>query len=143
MIPTGLHDNIIYQTGSFVKTFQDEMESLFQKAGFKVTVEQFNILTHLWYQDGLSQQRLAEIVGRDKTTVSRVLNNMIKGDLIRKVPGSDKRERLVYLTEHGQSIQNQLVEISGQLYMKAILGIQDQNLLKVINTLVKMSKNLE
>lgn len=142
MIPSGLHDNIIYRTGIFVKSFQDKLLDDFRKAGYTVTTEQFNILTQLWYRDGQSQQQIAEVVGRDKTTVSRVLDSMIKRDLIKKISGSDKRERLIYLTRQGQSIQQHLVGISGNLYMKAIQGVTEKDLLRTIKTLTKMSNNL-
>ena len=142
MEPTSLHSNIIYQAGSFTKIFQDQMRSEFRNAGFNVTNEQFSILAQLWYQDGISQQDIASVVGRDKTTVSRVIDNMIKNNLIRKTTGSDKRQRLIYLTEHGKSVQHQLVTISGNLYMKAINDIPSSELLQAINVLTKMTNNL-
>jgi len=143
MIPNGLDDNIIYQTGSFTKTFLEQMEQAFDVAGFNITAEQFNLLTLLWYEDGLSQQQLADAVGRDKTTVSRVLDRMVKRDLVKKVSGQDKRERLIYLTSHGKANQQQLVTISGSLYMKVIQDIPAKQLLQAINTLHTMKKNLE
>jgi DNA-binding MarR family transcriptional regulator len=143
MIPNGLDDNIIYQTGSFTKSFLEQMERAFGQAGFNITAEQFNLLTLLWYEDGLSQQQLADAVGRDKTTVSRVLDRMVKRDLVKKVSGQDKRERLIYLTRHGKVIQLQLVNISGNLYMKIIRGIPVKELLQAIKILQTMNKNLE
>lgn len=143
MIPKGLDDNIIYQTGNFTKLFLDQMEHAFGEAGFNITAEQFNLLTLLWYEDGLTQQHLADTVGRDKTTVSRVLDRMVKRDLVKKVSGPDKRERLIYLTNHGKSIQQQLVTISGNLYMKVIKGIPAEELLHAIRILITMNKNLK
>jgi DNA-binding MarR family transcriptional regulator len=86
---------------------------------------------------------LADAVGRDKTTVSRVLDRMVKRDLVKKVSGQDKRERLIYLTRHGKVIQLQLVNISGNLYMKIIRGIPVKELLQAIKILQTMNKNLE
>ena len=143
MIPNGLEDNIIYQTGHFTKKFLEQMQQAFSEAGFNITAEQFNLLTLLWYEDGLSQQQLADAVNRDKTTVSRVLDRMIKGNLVKKVSGQDKRERLIYLTGHGKAIQQQLVTISGTLYMKVIRGIPAKELMHVLSTLHGMNKNLE
>jgi DNA-binding MarR family transcriptional regulator len=142
MIPQGLEDNIVFQTGIFVKTFQSKMEEAFKKAGVNVTAEQFTILTQLWYQDGLSQKSIAVAVERDKTTISRVIKNMIKQNLVTHVPGIDKRERLIYLTQYGRSVQLQLVKISGSFYMKAINDISENVLLRTIKTLVKMTTNL-
>ena len=118
------------------------MGSKFRNAGYSITTEQFSILAQLWYRDGISQQEIAKVVGRDKTTISRVIDNMIKRNLIHRVTGSDKRERLIYLTDHGKSVQYELVTISGSLYMQAIESIPSNELLQAINVLSKMTKNI-
>ena len=143
MIPNSLEENIIYLTGKLTKRFQDQMQKAFSAAGHKVTVEQFTILAQLWYQDGLRQQEIAEAIDRDKTTVSRVLNTMIKKGLVVRVQGNDKRERLVHLTKHGRELRDKLVTISGQLYMEAIADLKENEIRASLKTITKILNNLE
>ena len=142
MIPQNLNENIIYQTGKLAKRFQDQMQKSFIASGHHITVEQFTILAQLWYQDGLRQQEIAEAIDRDKTTVSRVLNTMIKQGLVSRVPGVDKRERCIHLTKHGKQLQDQLVHLSGALYMTAITDLTETEIRTAINTIIKILKNL-
>lgn len=134
MTPTSLEDNIIYQTAKLAKVFQDRMQAAFIKSGFKITVEQFTILALLWYQDGINQQDIAEAIDRDKTTVSRVINTMTKQGLVKRLKGKDKRERLIHLTNYGKEIQDKLVRISGDLYLKAIQKVDEKDLKRTLHT---------
>ena len=143
MEPSSLNENIVYLTGKLSKVFQQKMQQAFSEQGFKVTTEQFTILAHLWYRDGLRQQEIAEAIDRDKTTVSRVLDTMVKQNLIHRVPGEDKRERLIHLTKHGAAIRDQLVIISGDIYMKTLSEIDEPDIKTSIETLNKLIKNLE
>jgi DNA-binding MarR family transcriptional regulator len=142
MIPNSLEENIIYQTGKLTKRFQDQMQKTFSASGHKITVEQFTILAQLWYQDGLRQQEIAEAIDRDKTTVSRVLNTMIKQGLVTRVQGIDKRERLVHLTNYGRELRDKLVTLSGQLYMGAIADLDEKEIRAALTTIAKILKNL-
>ena len=142
MIPNSLEENIIYQTGKLAKRFQEQMQKSFQASGHNITVEQFTILAQLWYQDGLRQQEIAEAIDRDKTTVSRVLNTMIKQGLVFRVPGTDKRERLIHLTNHGKQLQDQLVNLSGGLYMTAISGLAENEIRTALKTISRILENL-
>ena len=143
MIPTSLENNIIYQTAKLAKVFQDRMQAAFLKSGYKITVEQFTILALLWYQDGINQQEIAEAIDRDKTTVSRVINTMTKQGLVKRQRGSDKRERLIHLTNYGKEIQDKLVRISGDLYLQAIQKIDEQDLKSTLFTVETIIKEFE
>ncbi len=144
MIPTSLKDNIIYQMATITKDVQDQLQLRFKRAGHKVTPEQFHLLTHLWYQDGLFQQDLAEAVGKDKTTISRVLNNMIRNDLVKRETDSDDlRYRRIYLTDYGRKLQDKLVNISGELYFQALQKLKDEDVRHMLKLIDTMRDNLK
>jgi DNA-binding MarR family transcriptional regulator len=144
MIPTGLDDNIIYQTGRFAKNFNDLLTRSFKDAGYNITGEQFSILTVLWYADGVSQQHIASAIERDKTTISRVLDSMIKRNLLVRKPAiEDKREKLIFLTEEGKQLQSVLVQISGAMYLRAINGLSELEIRSILKLLHAMNQNLK
>ena len=144
MIPTGLHDNVIYQSGRFTKLFSDQMTETFRKNGYEITNEQFGILTVLWYKDGISQKEIANSIERDKTTISRVLDSMIKRNLLtRESSSSDGRSKLIFLTEKGKQLQHKLVTLGGEMYLQAIHGISEEDLNRTLATLQTLIKNMK
>lgn len=144
MIPTGLHDNVIYQSGRFTKLFSDQMTEVFRKNGHEITNEQFGILTVLWYKDGISQKEIANTIERDKTTISRVLDSMIKRNLLKRESSSaDGRSKLIFLTQRGKQLQNELVGIGGKMYLQAIRDISEEDLNRTLATLQKLIKNIK
>lgn len=143
MIPQSLDQNIVYLASQLTKAFHKSMQDSFKLSGFNITSEQFTILTQLWYQDGRNQQELAKAIGRDKTTVSRVLNTMLNGGLIQRTADTqDKRYRIIQLTPHGKRIQNQLVALSGAIFLKTLSDIPEEEIEVAIKVLKILNKNL-
>ncbi|MFY0687231.1 MAG: MarR family transcriptional regulator [Cyclobacteriaceae bacterium] len=143
MIPSSLEDNIIYQTGRFTKHFSERLTDAFKKAGHNITSEQFAILAVLWYQDGITQQQIATAIERDKTTISRVLDSMIKRNLLRREKSeSDKRSKLIRLTDHGKQLQEKLVSISGKLFMQSLEGIEDTDVKSALKVMHRLINNI-
>ncbi|NLD87945.1 MAG: MarR family transcriptional regulator [Clostridiales bacterium] len=80
-----------------------------QAMGFKSSYRM--ILFHLFWQDGISQLRLAEKCRLKPPTVSVTLQNMEREGLVtRKISEADQREMLVYITEEGRKIQRGLFD---------------------------------
>src|SRR5690606_42164141 len=83
--PGSLEQNIVYLAGEFTHRFHRALTTAFRRQGLNLTVEQFSILALLWYKDGINQQEISEQLGRDKTTIARVLNTMEKNQLVRRM----------------------------------------------------------
>ncbi|MCB9248404.1 MAG: MarR family transcriptional regulator [Ignavibacteriales bacterium] len=87
---------IIVKAGRLI---ENKMRYNFEKEGIKITPQQWSVLTYLWNEDGISQQNLADAFSKDKTSMTRLLNNMEKNELIsRKQDEDDKRNKKIYLT---------------------------------------------
>jgi len=143
MEPTSLEDNIIYLIGEITRLSHKRVSSIFIKNKFDVTVEQFGVLALLWYQEGINQQAIANGLNRDKTTITRIIENMIKKNLIVKVPDQlDKRNKLIYLTDKGRSLQKDMIESTGVVYMDAIKKLSVKEIKTVTGVLQKMKINL-
>ena len=79
------------------------------KAGFDITIEQAMIISHLWRNNGSSQQKIADSLGKDKATISGIITGLEKKNLIVRVPGeNDKRKRRIFLTESGKRLESKL-----------------------------------
>lgn len=63
---------------------------------------QFSVLVAAALLDGATLTRLAEAVGADRTTLTRVLAPLERDGWVVTAPGEDRRERRVHLTGPGE-----------------------------------------
>jgi DNA-binding MarR family transcriptional regulator len=68
-------------------------------AGIQIT--QFAPLAYLYERGALSMGALAELVGVDPTTLTRLVHPLEQRGLIQAVTGEDRRRRLLVLTQAG------------------------------------------
>lgn len=142
-IPKSLDDNLIFQLGTVAKKVHQHVENVFRNENLDITPEQFSLLTILWYNEGISIKELADRSQRDKTTISRVVSNMIKHDLIRRLDNvDDKRAKRIFLTDKGRNLQDQLVMLSGEIYVEALGNLSDEELDRTLEVLQKIENNL-
>lgn len=117
---------------------------IFDERKFDVTVEQFGILAMLWYEEGVKQQDIADKLKRNKATITRIIENMMKRNLIVQIPDQlDKRNKLIYLTQKGKTLQKEMVESSGMIYYQALKNIDAKEIESVLVILNKMVINLK
>ena len=73
--------------------------------GLKAT--QFSLLMTMLLQDSASVSQLANILGMDRTTLSRNLRLLEKKGLITVTTGEDRREQRIGLTDRGREVIDQ------------------------------------
>jgi DNA-binding MarR family transcriptional regulator len=143
MTPRSLQTNIIFLCGDFAHVFHQALTRAFKVNRIPVTIEQFSILAVLFYQNGINQKKLGKLLGRDKTTITRIISNMIKNNLIERVSDPrDARGKRIYLTRKGEGIQKKAVTVSGKLYQKVIKNIQEKDLTRGMTLVAEMIKNV-
>ena len=82
------------------------------------------MLYHLWKQDGRSQQQLCSATYRDKPSITRLVDNLEKLQLVKRVPSdSDRRINLIYLTKLSQKLQDQSMELAEETLNEALGGV--------------------
>jgi DNA-binding MarR family transcriptional regulator len=141
--PGSLQQNLIYLNGEFSHQFHLALTAAFRAGHLKVTVEQFSILALLFYEKELNQQEISGLLHRDKTTMARVISNMEKNKLIRRMGDKrDGRSKLIFLTTKGEQIQQKAVDIAGQLYYKAMKGITQTELETGVKLMTKLIRNI-
>ena len=84
---------------------------------FKVTADQFVVLSLLAEQDGVSQQEICNRCYSDPSTIGALLRLLERrGWLTRDPDPEDARARRVHLTQAGRGLQRQLWEAAGQTF---------------------------
>ena len=79
--------------------FQEKM------AGINLTARQYVVLVTAAQQDGASQQDIIDATGIDRSTVSQIMQTMIRKGLVkRKRTKEDARAYAITVTEHGRDV---------------------------------------
>lgn len=141
-----LDSSIGYQTNLVATTLKTSFTKLIQPR-FGIAAEQFATLKIISEDTKVTQTKLAELLGKDKTTVGRSIESLVKKDLLeRQGCDEDKRANLVYLTDKGREVLAAANELGHQYNeaMKSKLDKQEIEVyFKVLKTILQESKNIE
>jgi DNA-binding MarR family transcriptional regulator len=116
----------------------------FRQVGLELTVEQWSILVHLWKQDGLSQQELCVRTFRDKPSVTRLLHNMEKQGLVKRVISTtDRRINKIELTNLARNMKEQTTQIANDTLNDGLEGVSKEDVETVKKVLQTVYDNLK
>ncbi|MEN9349211.1 MAG: hypothetical protein RL372_189 [Bacteroidota bacterium] len=119
------------------------LQKNFRLAGLEITIEQWSVLYHLWKQDGLSQQELCNRTFRDKPSITRLIDNLEKQKLVKRMPSKDDRRiNLVCLTEPAKLLQDKTIELANQTMDEALVGVNKSEIEIVKLVFQKVYDNL-
>jgi DNA-binding MarR family transcriptional regulator len=119
------------------------LQKKFRYNELEITIEQWSILYHLWKQDGLSQQELCNKTFRDKPSITRLIDNLEKLKLVKRVANKeDKRVNSVFLTEAAKQLQDITINLANQTMDEALVGVTKSEIETVKNVLQKVYDNL-
>ena len=119
------------------------LQKHFREASIDITIEQWSILYHLWKEDGLSQQDLCNRTFRDKPSITRLLDNLEKQKLVKRIPSKeDRRINTVMLTDAAKALQEETINLANQTMDEALVGVNKEEIETVKNVLQKVYDNL-
>lgn len=133
--------------GFLINVTDKNMSNNFTRAlkenGINITFEQFTILTMIWDNENLCQYNLAQLTNRDQASTSRLINTLIKNELIiRECCISDKRINRIKLTAKGESIKENVIAIAKNCFDEAVKGMSIEEIEQGINFLNKINENI-
>jgi len=108
-------------TGKASIAIARRLQKKFNTAELSLTIEQWSVLYHLWKQDGISQQELCNATFRDKPSITRLVDNLEKAGLVKRVAAeNDRRINRIYLTKQAQKLQQQSMELAEETLNEAL-----------------------
>ena len=111
-------------TGKASTAIARRLQKNFKQAGLDITIEQWSVLYHLWKEDGMSQQQLCDATFRDKPCITRLVDNLEKLKLVKRVASKDDRRiNMIYLTPEAQKLQEQTMLVANQTLNEALEGV--------------------
>lgn len=126
MVTTHFKKGELYSfiTGKASTAIARRLQKKFNEGGISVTIEQWSVLYHLWKEDGKSQQELCNATFRDKPSITRLVDNLEKLNLVKRVASeNDRRINLIYLTKQAQKLQEETMALAENTLNEALIGV--------------------
>lgn len=138
-----LHQDLVSQeyfynflTGKYSIAVMRRLQRNLREAGLSITSEQWSIMYNLWVEEGLTQQELAIRTFRDKPSVTRLINNLERVNLVIRVNDkNDRRSNLIYLTKTGRKMKDEGMKQARNTIEQALEGLNDDQI-AVSNTIL-------
>lgn len=131
-------------TGVASTALARRLQKNFKQEGVEITVEQWSVLYHLWKEDGLSQQELCNRSYRDKPSITRLVDNLEKQQLVKRVASrSDRRMNMIHLTDAGRELQEQTIALADQTLVEALEGVSSREIELCKGVLQRVYDNLK
>lgn len=131
-------------TGVASTAIARRLQKNFKTNGVDITIEQWSVLYHLWKQDGVNQQELCNATFRDKPSITRLVDNLEKLKLVKRVSSKeDRRRNLIFLTETAKKLQDQSMELANQTLNEALEGVASEDIELCKAVLQKVYDNLK
>lgn len=109
-----------------------------------ISFELLEIMAFLWRRDGINQRELAHMAIKDKSSMTYLIDNLVKRRLVtREEDENDRRSNLVYLTRNGKQLQKKLLPWVQEAYQKASVGTTKAQLNDAISLVKNMTENIK
>lgn len=123
---------------------RQRIQSKINQLDTDLSFELLEIIGLLWRSDGINQQEISDKVSKDKSSVTYLIGALLKRDLVKRVAhDTDRRHKLIFLTEKGKHIRKVIYPIVLECYAQAC-GDIDLDLLQANTRMVRqMTANLQ
>lgn len=116
-------------TGTASTAIARRLQKHFKQQGLDITIEQWSVLYHLWKEDGISQQELCNATFRDKPSITRLVDNLEKLKLVKRISSKeDRRMNLIYLTDTARQLQERSMELANQTLNESLEGVPPEQI---------------
>ncbi|MBO9123352.1 MULTISPECIES: MarR family winged helix-turn-helix transcriptional regulator [unclassified Rhizobium] len=109
-----------------------------------MTLPRARVFFTLNKKDGINQRELADRLELETPTLVRILDAMEgQGFVERRVAGSDRRAKEIYITETGKVVAGEIDDIAVSVRAQVISGIPERDLRTTLDTIRAMQANLQ
>jgi DNA-binding MarR family transcriptional regulator len=133
-----------FVTGKASTAIARRLQKKFNNAGLNLTIEQWSVLYHLWKEDGISQQQLCNATFRDRPSITRLVDNLEKLQLVKRVASeNDRRINKIHLTKQAFKLQEQTMSLAEETLNDALDGVPSPQISLCREVLQKVYDNLK
>ena len=114
-----------------------------QRAGIPIIIEQWAVMRELFNKNKLTQQELANITRKDKTTLTRLIDTLEKNGWVKRIADPlDRRKKLVCYTEKAVNNKEKIIRILRENNKKALKNVSDEKIEEMRDSLMCIFQNL-
>ncbi|MDP6832812.1 MAG: MarR family transcriptional regulator [Alphaproteobacteria bacterium] len=139
------HESAERNVGFLLNDTARQMRTLFDRRmrDLGLTRSQWWVLNHLYFNEGLSQTNLSEILEIERATLGRLLDRLeAKGWIERRSLDEDRRVKLVYLDGAVDPLLKTMRSVAAELRAEALANLPEEEQETFISTLIKIKSNL-
>ena len=111
---------------SLIKYFAKELT----RNGINLTPEQYLVMDILWDAEVMSQQAIADIIQKDKNSVTKFIDSLEKKGLVyRQVNKTDRRVNNIVVSEEGMKLKAKTTEVAIGMMRNVLKNIKEEDLM--------------
>lgn len=108
-----------------------------------LTPEQFLLIDLLWNNGPMSQQKMADMMQKDKNSITKLVDALEKKGLVeRRKDVTDRRSNTLVLTKKAEEMKSGAKEAGISMLDKVLDGISEEELKAFLKTLGKLTDNM-
>ena len=114
-----------------------------KEAGISISFEVLEVIKILDTHDGINQQEIADLLFKDKSSMTYLIDNMVKaGWATRREDESDRRNKLIHLTAQAREMRLKLVPLARHCYLALSEEVTSDQVKAGIQTLAQMNHSV-
>ena len=114
-----------------------------RKFGMDISQDQWMVIGPIWKKKGISQKEIAEYCGKDKTSVTKIIDTLEKKNLlVRYSDQIDQRIKRVVLSNKGKDLMKNVMPVIEQHRNDLLEGIKNKEIETFKIVLKKIHNNL-
>ena len=120
------------------------LQKKFRENNIDLTYEMQQIMACLWKTDGLKQQDLADKTLKDKASLTCLIDNLSKRNLVdRYEDPNDRRSKLIFLTAEGKGLGKKIEPWIAELFSVVTKNVKAISIKQSIDMVQQMIENVK
>ena len=125
---------------SLIKYFAKELT----RNGINLTPEQYLVMDILWDAEVMSQQAIADIIQKDKNSVTKFIDSLEKKGLVyRQVNKTDRRVNNIVVSEEGMKLKAITTEVAIGMMRNVLKNIKEEDLMALDKVMNQIKENID
>ena len=125
---------------SLIKYFAKELS----RKDINLTPEQYLVMDILWDAEVLSQQAIADIIQKDKNSVTKFIDSLEKKGLVyRQVNKTDRRVNNIVVSEEGMKLKARTTEVAIGMMRNVLKNIKEEDLMALDKVMNQIKENID
>ena len=123
-----------------IKYFAKELS----RNDINLTPEQYLVMDILWDAEVMSQQAIADIIQKDKNSVTKFIDSLEKKGLVyRQVNKVDRRVNNIVVSEEGMKLKTRTTEVAINMMRNVLKDIKEEDLVAFDKVMNQIKGNID